>query len=149
MAQESPGRIVKQEVDSSGVTITYNLVGDPASGYRILLYLVDESNPGARVQLRRVRGDVGEGKFVGSGRRIYWDRILENVQELEGHSYRFVLGVTLLTPGAQTESEGGIAWYVYAGGAVVAGAAAILLTGGSKDTPPSVTPKTIPEPPSR
>jgi len=148
-AQEGVGRITIEKADSLHVTISYDLTGDPAAEYRVLVFLVDENNPLDRVQLRQVRGDVGEGRFAGSRRTITWDRSLEEFQAVEGRSYRIDLSVTRLTPLAQADSEGGIAWYVYAGGAAVVGVAAILLSGGSAGETPAETPKSIPLPPSR
>jgi hypothetical protein len=140
-AQEVRGEVKKVDVAGDEVTLTYDLRGVAEDDYVILVFLVPARRPGAARELTAVRGDVGRGKFAGTGRKIVWS-MLEFADLEEGESYSFRISV----------DRPGIPWYYWAGGgaAVAGGAAIILLKGsGQGNNPGGQNPATNPLPPAR
>lgn len=140
-AQDVKGELRKVEVAGDEVTIVYDLQGVPSDDYIVVVFLIPAGRPGEARELKLVRGDVGKGKFAGSGRRIVWS-MKEYPDILEGESYAFRI----------TVDRPGIPWYYWAGGgvAVAGGVAAILLKGSAQGGGGNgQTPASNPLPPKR
>ena len=139
-AQEVKGEVKKVEVAGDEVTLVYDLRGVADDDYVIHVLLVPSRRPGAVRELTAVRGDVGRGKFAGTGRTIVW--IMSEFPDIEeGESYAFRISV----------DRPGIPWYYWAGGgaALAGGAAAILLKGNGGGASPVPNPASNPLPPGR
>ena len=140
-AEEVKGEVKKVEVAGDEVTLTYDLRGVAEDDYVIQVFLVPSKRPGAARELTAVRGDVGKGKFAGTGRKIVWS--MSEVTDIEeGETYAFRINV----------DRPGIPWYYWAGGgAALAGGAAIILLKGSSQgsTSGGQNPATNPLPPAR
>jgi hypothetical protein len=140
-AQEVKGELKKVEVSGDEVTLVYDLQGVPSDDYIVQVFLIPAGGSGEPRQLKMVRGDVGRGKFAGSGRTIVWN-MKEFPDIVAGESYAFRI----------TVDRPGIPWYYWAGGgvAVAGGVAAILLKGSSPGGGGNgQTPASNPLPPSR
>jgi hypothetical protein len=141
-AQEQTAQITSVELTSENeVLITYNLVGDPKADYEVEVILLSEKDPDFELELKTLSGDVGKGKFAGEGRRVRWNVAADFPHAMTGEKYKFKLVVSRVT-------GGGIPWYVYAGGSVLVGGLAVLLT-SKKEEPPPAPERTIPFPPER
>jgi hypothetical protein len=139
--QELNSEIMSVELKSeTEAVITYNLVGDPKAEYEVEVILLSEKDPDFELTLKIVSGDVGKGKFAGEGRTIKWNFGVDFPEVAVGQHYKFKLIVSKVT-------GGGIPWYVYAGGSVIVGGLAILLTSKPKEIVDGVKP--IPLPPPR
>jgi hypothetical protein len=139
-AQEVKGEVKNVEVAGDEVTLVYDLRGVADDDYVVQVLLVPSRRPGAARELTAVRGDVGKGKFVGTGRKIVWS--MSEFRDIEeGESYAFRISV----------DRPGIPWYYWAGGgaAVAGGAAVILLKGNGGSTSPGPNPASNPLPPAR
>lgn len=140
-AEEVKGEVKKVEIAGDEVTLFYDLRGVADEDYVIQVFLIPSRRPGAARELTAVRGDVGKGKFAGTGRKIVWS--MSEFPDLEeGETYAFRISV----------DRPGISWYYWAGGgaALAGGAAIILLKGsGQGSTPPGQTPASNPLPPGR
>ncbi len=140
-AQNQPtGRIVSIAIDQDPVRITYDLTGSPDEDYVVILYIQKENDPRSLRKLEKVSGDVGEGKFSGSRRTIYWDRA-EVPDAVGGARYQF--GLEFRNAGS------GLPWYIYAGSAVVGGLVYLAVKQPPPPTPDVVVPPSIPLPPGR
>jgi hypothetical protein len=140
-AQIQPtGRIVSIAVDQDPVRITYDLTGSADEEYVVILYLQRENDPRSIRKLEKVSGDVGEGRFSGSRRTIYWDRT-EVPDAVGGARYQFALEFR--------NAGSGLPWYIYAGAAVVGGAVYLAVKQPPAPTPEAVAPASIPLPPGR
>ncbi len=130
---------VKWKGDSA-LVITYDLTGEPKSDYEVELHLLKEGDPDYDLTLKGVSGDVGEGKFAGSGKIIEWYPKADLPHGASDAEFKFKLIVERVTPWTPP-------WYLYAGGSVIVGGLAILLT--KKDEPPPPPVYGIPLPPAR
>ncbi|HTO94023.1 MAG TPA: hypothetical protein VMM80_06605 [Bacteroidota bacterium] len=137
-AQEVRGEVKKVEIAGNEVTLTFDLKGAADEDYVIAVFLVPSKHPLAARELAAVRGDVGKGRFAGTGRKIIWT--MSEISDLEeGETYGFRI----------TVDKPGIPWYYWAGGgAAVAGGAALIFIKGSTSSPPP-TQKSNPLPPDR
>ena len=140
-AQNQPtGRIVSIAVDQDPVRIIYDLMGSPDEEYVVILYIQRENDPKSMRQLEKVSGDIGEGKFSGVRRTMYWDKA-EVSDAIGGARYQFALEFR--------KAGSGLPWYLYAGAAVVGGAVYLAVKQPPSSTPDIVVPPSIPLPPGR
>lgn len=130
---------VKWKGDSA-LVITYDLTGEAKSDYEVELHLLKEGDSEFDLELTGVKGDVGEGKFAGSGKIIEWYPKADLPHGASDAEFRFKLIVERVTPWTPP-------WYLYAGGSALVGGLAILLT--KKDEPPPPQVYGIPLPPVR
>jgi hypothetical protein len=138
--QETRGEVKKVEVHGREVTIVYDLKGSADQQFIIRVFLYSSRHPDQMRELETARGDIGEGKYAGTGHRIYWNmNEFPDIPEGEGFIFRMIVE----TPG--------IPWYYWAGGgaAVAGGVALIVLKGKSDGTHIPPPPAVIPTPPSR
>jgi hypothetical protein len=126
------------EDDNGRCFIKYDLDGDADKDYSINFYLLDKNNPNYNYQLKMLNGDAGEGKFAGSNRTAVWNYENEFKGGIDNDG--LYLKITAEKIG------GGIAWYVWVGGVVVAGGVAAVLILNKKHPGPSPV---IPAPPIR
>ena len=132
LAGEPPRAVnIRVERGKSRITIMYDLSGDGDEKYTVTVTMKRKSNPGVNYAPKNVLGDVGEGVLAGKERRIEW--------EFAGEFPRGIgAGDVYFTLDAETESSGISTWVWIAGGAAVAGVAAILLlkkSNGSTQAP--------------
>jgi hypothetical protein len=106
----------------------------------VILYIQKENDPKSMRQLEKVSGDVGEGKFSGLQRTIYWDRA-EVSDAVGGARYQFALEFR--------KAGSGLPWYLYAGAAFVGGVVYLAVKQPPPSTPDVVVPPSIPLPPGR
>ncbi len=140
-AQNQPtGRIVSVEIGQNPVRIIYDLNGSLDEDYVVILYLQRENDPNSLKKLEKVTGDVGEGKFSGSGRTIYWDRA-EMPEVIGGARYQFALEFR--------KAGSGLPWYIYAGAAVVGGVVYFAVKPPPPPPPEIVVPPSVAMPPAR
>lgn len=114
---------LKFEETDNGININYNLKGDIDDDYDVELYLT-LLGQNEEIKLQKVSGDIGEGKFVGTGRRIFW-----NAKSETGGRYKSFEGILNLNV---EKKGGGIGWFVYTIGAALVGGVAAILTLGKK-----------------
>jgi hypothetical protein len=141
-SQECQAEITKVEVGENEVTITYDLIGDPAADYTVGVFLLSERDPKMKMELKRVKGNVRQGRFAGKDNIIKWNMKEEFPTVVAGESYRFELHIAKVT-GVAIPS-----WYYYVGASAIVGGLSYFLF----HKPPSETivpEKTIPMPPSR
>jgi len=125
------------EAKENEVIIYYDLSGDKGDEYEVEIFLRSEVDLLFEMQPINLSGDIGEGYFVGKGRKILWEDTRDLAASLDGDDFYFEINATRLS---------GIPWYYYVGGtALVGGVAAILVI--KKDGGESKTP--IKEPPDR
>jgi len=137
LAQEVRGEVKNVEIAGNEVTLTFDLHASADEDYVIAVFLVPAKHPSAARELTAVRGDVGKGKFAGTGRKIIWT-MSEFADLEEGEMYGFRI----------TVDRPGIPWYYWAGGgAAVAGGAALIFIKGSSSAP-TPTPAANPLPPN-
>jgi len=87
---------------------------------------VKDGDPNFRIPLKSTLGDIGEGKFAGSGRRIQWEFRKDLPKDFAGGP-EYSVEVT-----ARLIEGGGGSWVYYLlGGAMIAGGA-VLLAGSKK-----------------
>jgi len=111
---------VRFQVAENKIIITYDLIGSPAETYMINVMLKRKQVPAYQVVPKSVTGDIGEGKYGGTGRQISWDILRDHPGGLEGDDYYFHIEATMIPKGSYL-------LYYIGGSAVVAGAAAYLL----------------------
>jgi len=125
------------EAKDNEVIIYYDLYGDKEDEYEVEIFLKSEIDLLFKTKPINISGDIGEGYFVGKGRKVIWQYTTDLAAPLDGDDFYFEIKATRL---------GGIPWYYYVGGtALVGGLAAILVI--KKDESESRTP--IKEPPDR
>jgi len=132
--------ITSIDLSRNPVTITFDLIGSADEEYEVVLYIMLENDQVSKIRLEHVKGDIGEGKFAGVGRRIMWDKFeLKNPKE--GAKYQFALEL-------RKASSGGIPWYLYP---AAAAAGVVVYIAIKKPPSPSetVVVKQIPVPPDR
>lgn len=130
---------VRFEVSGDRILITYDLAAPPEQNYTIRVTLRRKQLPSFEYVLKTVTGDVGEGKFSGSGRRVLWEIFRDYPNGLEGDDYYFHIEATMISRGSNF-------LYYLGGGAAVVGAVAYLLLGKKAAT---VDEGTFPQPSGR
>ncbi len=127
-------------VEGDTIVITYDLDAAPGEMYDVQIAFVSANNPASKIIPQAVRGDVGEGKFAGRGRKIWWDYKKDGLKIAEGVEYRIEIVADRASSGS---------WLYIALGAIAAGGAAALVL--LKKSPPAETPveATLPTPPVR
>ena len=127
-------------VEGDEILITYDLAGAPSETYDVQITFVSSTEPEIKVVPNTVRGDVGEGKFAGQSRKIWWAYKKDGLKVSEGGNYRFEIVVDRASSGP---------WLYVALGAVAAGgvAALVLLKKGDSSQTPEET--KLPTPPVR
>jgi hypothetical protein len=135
-AQANPQQLKYQIVDvqeKDGLfTIRYDLNDSNEYEYTVSLLLFRESNPQFSVKPKTLRGDIGQGKFSGTGRQIIWDSRQDLKRALVGNDFYFVLYIQKIEPSHFPWTWVGI-------GGVAAGAAAILLLSHKSSSEPGST----------
>ena len=111
---------VRFEIAGNRILITYDLTGPSDQAYAIRVTLKRRQIPSYEYLPKTIAGDVGEGKYSGTGRQIYWDMLRDNPGGLDGDDYYFRIEATMI-------SQGSNFLYYLGGGAAVVGAAAYLL----------------------
>lgn len=118
------------------VIIYYDLEGDAGKEYEVSLTLKREKYAEFQFMPKSVSGDIGEGKFVGKNRKILWEVTKDYHIDPEAADYYFEIEVNPVSTG--------IAWFYYAGAAVLGGGAAAVLyiikTKGIEENKPIGTP---------
>ena len=135
---------VNLEINEDIAIITYDLVAEFGQTYEVEATLVKENDPNFRIPVKSATGDIGEGNFAGSGRRIQWDWKKDLPKDFTGGpDYSIEVTATLV--------EGGSGWVYYVlGGVVVAGGAAAAVLSKQKPSTPTTTQSTLPaQPPGR
>jgi hypothetical protein len=134
-AQANPQQLKYQITDvqeKDGLfTIKYDLNDSNEYEYSVNLILFRENNPKFFFKPITLSGDIGQGKFSGSGRQIIWDSRQDLKQALVGNDFYFVLNITKIEPSHFPWTWVGI------GGGVAAGAAILILSHKSSSEPGS------------
>lgn len=129
------------EITPDALNVIYNLNGNVDDEYNVTLKLKSRLNPDYEYPPKLLSGDVGEGSFAGSGRKIIW----KINDEMPGGFDTEGLYLEL-----SAETIGGSSWLWWTGGilAIGGGAAAYFLLGKKpgETTTPTVE---IPTPPIR
>lgn len=125
------------EVKDNEVIINYDLSGDKEDEYEVEIFLKSEVDQLFKIKPINLSGDIGEGYFVGKGRKILWQYTRDLAAPLDGDDFYFEINANRL---------GGIPWFYYVGGTALAGGLAAMLV-IKKDGSESRTP--IKEPPDR
>jgi hypothetical protein len=132
------------KIEGNVVTVTYDLLGSVDKTYVVAVALLRENDPRFKLVPKSVSGNIGIGKFAGTGRVIVWDYRKDIPQGLFGDGYYFEVIVTEATGNSNTWL-----YYLLGGAAVAGGGAAYLLQIQSK-SPPSAGPSSeLPTPPAR
>lgn len=125
----SQGKIQASFDYSDGkIFIFYEFQGDKTKNYEIEIKLKRTSDPSFVIIPNNLTGDVGEGKFAGRKNKVTWDLSTDEEEKLEGEDFYFDVTAVEIAEG------GGIPWYVFAGGAALAGGTAAILLLGKKDS---------------
>ena len=111
---------VQFAVSENKILITYDLIGSPDESYMITVTLRRKQVSSYQYVPKSVTGDIGEGKYSGTGRQISWDILRDYPDGLDGDDYYFRIEATMIPKSSYL-------LYYIGGGAVVAGAAAYLL----------------------
>ncbi len=124
------------------IMITYDLSWTADDNVEVNIVLLNEYDKSFKVVPQTVSGDIGEGKFLGTSRRIQWDYLKDIPAGIQGEGYYFEVNA---------DKVGGTPWlYIVAGAAAVGGAVALLSgsksSSGGGGTPPG---NDLPLPPSR
>lgn len=125
------------------IFIYYSLEGSATTKYKVSVLLKREKFPSFEYGPEKLIGDVGEGFFATGKKTIIWELSDQEKKSFaSGDDYWFEVSAE--------EAKGGIPWYYYVGGAVVAGAGAIvaILLGGKEGTEETKN-ETFPSPPVR
>jgi hypothetical protein len=120
---------VRYEIVGLKVMIRYDLEGPLGRDYIVKLVLKREQSSSFLHFPKSVAGDVGEGSFVGVGRKIDWELLKDFSQGLEGNDFYFVIEVELKPKGTS------FLWYLGGSAAVIGGVGAYFLLKGSKSEP--------------
>lgn len=134
---------VSFELVGQNINIYYTLSPITSDNYEITLVLMRTSVPSFSYSPPELSGDIGEGKFAGSNRKIVWSVTNDEMDMFDGDDFYFEVFAEKI------EKSGGIPWYYYLGTAAVGGAAAILLSGGSESDKKTPTTQSFPTPPDR
>ncbi|MEI7811337.1 MAG: PEGA domain-containing protein [Ignavibacteria bacterium] len=110
---------LKLEKNGTKYFINFDLMDKEDDSYNIELLLTDAKDKSYTIKLKKITGSAGEGKFAGTNRHIIWN----SGEEFPGGADNSSLYLNLKVE----KVSSGIAWYYYAGGAVVVGIVAILL----------------------
>lgn len=116
------------EYSDGKIFIYYEFQGNRENDYDVSIQLKRASDPNFELIPEDLTGDIGEGKFAGKKNKITWIINEDEESKLEGEDFYFDVQA------AEIKSGGGIPWYVYAGGAVLAGGTAAILVLGKKDS---------------
>lgn len=108
------------------IFIFYEFQGDRTKDYEIEIVLKRTGDPSFNLIPENLTGDIGEGKFANKKCKIIWALSPAEETELEGEDFFFEI--------TANELSGGIPWYIYAGGAALAGGTAAVLLLGKKDS---------------
>jgi len=131
------------KLDNNQILITYDLEGDSSRQYQLELTLKKEHSPGYSLKPNSTTGDIGEGLYVGQGKKVIWYVDKDIHQPDFTDDFYFELSVRS-KPIKKKFSR----WYYYAGSAVIIGTAAAFGIssggGGGGGGNPS-----IPDPPPR
>lgn len=133
---------VEQSGDLIIITYFHTPVGDePDAEYDVSVRLTREKDKEFSVPVKEARGDIGDGRYVGSNRRILWAYKKQLPNGLPFDDIEFELTIE--------KNTGVPAWLYYAGGAaIVAGATAAILLSSSDEEPSGGGTATLPAPPS-
>ncbi|MFH0734582.1 MAG: hypothetical protein V1773_10130 [bacterium] len=138
-AQDVTVTNVNYTVKPDVIEITYDLSGDYNKEYEIIALLKRETRPDFKFELKTVTGDISEGKYVGTNRKIIWNYKKDFSIDPNVDDYYFEINAEKVS--------GGISWYYYVG-AVVGGAVAVVLTVLKPETttenPPATQNVTLP-----
>ena len=128
--------------NDSEMIITYDLDGKADSKVELKIYLLSSDNPNFKIEVKTASGDIGEGKFLGKGRKVIW-KIYSDYPDIEEEKeFYFNLVANYV------EEDKGWPWYYYAGGGiVVAAVVAVVALGSSNEEAPQNG--GFPLPPSR
>lgn len=136
---QDKNRYTITKVDQSGdliiITYDHSPVGDETDAeYEVSLRLTREADKNFSLKVTDARGDIGDGHFVGSNRRILWAYKKQLPKGLPFDDIEFELTIT--------KNEGFPSWVWYTGGVAVVGAGTYLLLSKQKeeDTGNSVLP---------
>lgn len=131
---------VNWTIEEDTIVITYDLNGPIDKKFDISVLMLRENDPAFNVAPIAMEGDVGEGFFVGTGRRIRWYYRSDIPLGIYGEGYYFQIIVKPVSAG--------IPWYTVAvGAAVVGGIVALLVMKKGDDAP--ATRGELPGPPTR
>ncbi len=134
---------VRFGVEGGEVHISYNLLGKPDQTYKVRVELRKRDDPNFRFIPKTIHGDVGVGKFAGTGRRIVWEINNDLPGGLPGSDFYFVVKANEVNP----KGGVGLLTLVGTGVAVVAAAAAYFVLTGAHTGVPQASP--FPAPPGR
>lgn len=131
---------IRLQIIGGQLKIIYNLNTGTNDKYNIKLLLIDKNSQSTR-ELQQVSGDIQDVK-TGTDKTITWSfkNELGIIAGLRNYEIKMSAG-----------KEGGISWYIYAGGGalLVGGAAALLMKGSSTATPTQTARTEIGAPPPR
>jgi hypothetical protein len=128
LAMAGDEKVIIQNIhfDQTGntVTIYYDLTGPVDQKYRVSIKLKSEDYKSFEYVPQNVSGDIGEGTFVGTNRKIVWNLLPESPPITSQYKFYFEVKAELLSPPINP--------YFWVGGAVILGGiAALLFSGGS------------------
>jgi len=112
--EEGAVKNVWHTVLGNKVVVYYDLLGVDGQEYDVKVILKRQRDPRFVYEPKNLSGDVGKGKFGGTGRQISWDILREYPQGLDGDDFYF--SVT-----AEAVSSSNLLYYLLAGAAVGAG----------------------------
>lgn len=96
------------------IVIHYDLLGIADQEYNIKLVLKRQKDPRFVFEPKMLSGDIGKGKFSGSGRQVVWDILREYPQGFDGDDFYFFITV-------EAASSSNLLYYLLAGAALGAG----------------------------
>jgi hypothetical protein len=134
------------EYSEGKIFIYYEFQGNRENDYDVSIKLKRTSEPSFEIIPEDLTGDIGEGKFANKKNKITWVINEKEESQLEGEDFYFDVTAK------EIKSGGGVPWYVFAGGAVLAGGTAAILVLGKKNSDESSTSSssgTFPTPPLR
>lgn len=134
-----------QVTQEGTINIYYKFKGDPGKDYDVTVILKRKSDPTFSLIPKNVSGSVGVGKFANAKRTIIWELTSSEQQSLKGNDYYFAVNAKPV----EAEKGGGIPWYVYVGGAALAGGTAAILLLKKNGNSNSGSNASIPDPPGR
>ncbi len=129
------------EIQSHKIIIDYEFKGDSTAKYNVSIVLKRKSVPNFSIIPKLTEGDIGEGYYANKLRQVVWNLSQQEESSLTADDYYFEVFANKI------EESSGIKWYVYVGGAVLGGAAALLLTGKKNESASSSSTFTFPSPP--
>lgn len=141
MAQGEGARNATWKIADGKIIISYDLVVPEGSDYEVAVVLRRESDPSFMITPVSVTGDAGKNTRPGTRKIAVWDFRKDVQSPLAGNDYFFEFRITL-----QERSSASWLWYA-GGGAVVAGAAAVLILGKTADNGTAPGASTLPDAP--